>query len=190
MKKRYAMVFDLENCMNCKGCSVSCKNEHELPPGVCFNWVYQEGPIGDYPDLKMYYLPRTCMQCSDPPCAEVCPTKATYITEEGVVMIDEDRCFGCQYCIWACPYEARFFNPERRIVQKCNMCIHLTAMGKEPNCVLNCPAKARAFGDLNDPNSDASKLLARHQGRIFRIREDLGTEPNVYYLLPKGVKLK
>ena len=190
MKKRYALVIDLDKCMGCKGCSVSCKNEHELPPGVNFSWVYQEGPIGTYPKLQMYYLPRTCMQCSEPACADVCPTKATYITDEGVVMIDEDRCFGCQYCIWACPYESRFFDPKKRIVQKCNMCIHLTAMGQDPNCVHNCPAKARVFGDINDPGSPASKLLAQNSDRIFRIREDLETEPNVYYLTAKGVKLK
>ena len=105
-------------------------------------------------------------------------------------MIDEDRCFGCRYCVWACPYEARFFHPEKKIVQKCNMCIHLTSMGKDPNCVVNCPAKARVFGDLNDPESPASQALARNTNRVFRIREDFETDPNVYYLKSKGVKLK
>ena len=138
----------------------------------------------------MYYLPRTCMQCSEPICVKVCPTKATFITEEGVVMVDEDRCFGCQYCIWACPYEARFLHPAKRVAQKCNLCIHLTTRGEKPNCVANCATQARVFGDLNDPESGASKLLAQNTDRIFRIREDLETEPNVYYLKPKKVKLK
>ena len=190
MKKKYALVIDLEKCMGCKGCSVSCKNEHEVPPNVNFSWVYQEGPVGVYPNVHMYYLPRTCMQCSEPICVEVCPTKASYINEEGIILIDEDRCFGCQYCIWACPYEARSFHPIKRLVQKRNSCIHLIAMGKDPNCVANCPAKARVFGDLNDPENRASQLLAQNTDRIFRIKEELKTEPNVYYLSAKKVKVK
>ncbi len=190
MKQRHALVIDLDKCMGCKGCAVSCKNEHEVPPGASYSWIYQEGPVGVYPKLKMYYLPRTCMHCSEPPCVEVCPTKATFVDENGVVLVDEDRCFGCQYCIWACPYEARSFHPKKRLVQKCNLCVHLTSQGKEPNCVLNCPAKARIFGDLNDPGSPASKLLAKYPDRVFVIRQDLETQPNVYYLTARGVKIK
>lgn len=190
MIKRNVLVIDLEKCIGCKGCSVSCKNEHEVPPGENYCWLYQEGPTGVYPDVRMYYLPRTCMHCSEPVCVEVCPTRAAYSNEDGVVMIDEDRCFGCQYCVWACPYEARFLHPTKRVVQKCNLCIHLTSRGEDPNCVSNCPAKARVFGDVNDSESDASRLLAANKNRTFRIREDLGTEPNVYYLKAKKVNLK
>lgn len=190
MTKRNALVIDLDRCIGCKGCSVSCKNEHDVPPGINYCWLYQEGPIGIYPKLSMYFLPRTCMQCSDPECIKVCPTKATAIGDDGVVTVDEDRCFGCQYCIWACPYEARSLHPKKRVVQKCNMCLHLTSQGKDPACVANCPAKARTFGDLNDPASAVSSALARNSYRAFRIRTDLGTEPNVYYLTAKGVRIK
>lgn len=190
VKKKYGMVIDLEKCTGCKGCSVSCKNEHEIPPGVNFCWVYQEGPVGTYPNVHMYYLPRACMRCSEPICVKVCPTKASYLTEEGIVLIDEDRCFGCQYCIWACPYEARFLHPGKKIVQKCNSCIHLVAMGKDPNCVVNCQGKARYFGDLNDPESQVSRVLAQNTGRVFRVKEELKVDPQVYYLLAKKVKIK
>jgi Fe-S-cluster-containing dehydrogenase component len=130
------------------------------------------------------------MQCSEPACVDACPTKAAYINEDGVVLVDEDRCFGCQYCIWACPYEARFLHPTKRVVEKCTMCLHLITRGEKPNCVVNCIAKARVFGDLDDPESEASKVLAQNTDRAFKIREDLETEPNVYYLKAKGVKLK
>lgn len=190
MSKRYAHVIDLEICVGCKGCVVSCKNVHDLPAGTQYSWVHQEGPTGVYPKLSMYYLPRLCMQCSNPECDEVCPSKATYIDENGVVRIDEDLCIGCEYCIWACPYQARTMHPEKHMVQKCDMCAQLTSQGQQPNCTSNCFTKARYFGDLNDPNSDVSIVLAKNPERVFRVGESLGSEPNVYYLRPKRVVLK
>lgn len=190
MKKRYAHVIDLDKCVGCKGCVISCKNVHELPPGTQYSWVHQEGPTGVYPKIQMYYLPRLCMQCSNPECVEVCPTKASYIDDNGVIRIDEDLCIGCEYCVWACPYEARTLHSQKHIVQKCDMCSQLTAQGKLPNCTANCFTKARFFGDLNDPNSDVSMLLAKYPERVFRVGEELESEPNVYYLRPKRTVLK
>jgi len=190
MNTRYAHVIDLGICIGCKGCVISCKNVHDLPPGTQYSWVHQEGPTGVYPNVQMYYLPRLCMQCSDPECVEVCPTKASLIDENGVVRVDEDLCIGCEYCIWACPYESRFMHPEKHMVQKCDMCVQLTSQGMPPNCTVNCFSKARYFGDLNDPGSEVSRILAMNPDRIFRVGEWLESGPNVYYLRPKRTVLK
>ena len=190
MKKRYAHVIDLEVCIGCKGCVVSCKNVHDLPAGTQYSWVHQEGPSGVYPKVKMYFLPRLCMQCSNPECVEVCPSKASYIDDNGVVRVDEDLCIGCEYCIWACPYEARSMHPEKHMVQKCDMCVQLTSQSELPNCTANCFTKARFFGDLNDPQSDVSQILTKNPERVFRVGESLESEPNVYYLRPKGVVIR
>ena len=190
MKRRYAHVIDLDICIGCKGCIVSCKNVHDFTPGTNYSWVHQEGPTGVYPNVKMYYLPMTCMQCSNAECVEVCPTGASSIDEDGIVRVDEDKCFGCQYCIWACPYDARFIHPEKHMVQKCDMCVQLTSQGQLPNCTANCAAKARYFGDVNDPTSEVSQVLAKNAGRVFRVGEALGHEPNVYYLKVKGMELQ
>ena len=103
-QKHYGMVIDLDKCTGCQACAVACKMENDVDLGVFWERVYRMGPIGQFPDqLEMFYFPNQCMHCENPSCISVCPTKATYQTDDGIVLVDANRCFGCQYCIWACP---------------------------------------------------------------------------------------
>lgn len=209
-KHKWVMVIDLQKCVGCDTCTVSCKAENRTPPGISYN-VVMETLEGTFPNVTNVNLPRPCMQCDKPPCVQVCPTRATYKLDNGIVTIDNDRCIGCRYCIVACPYGARSFDfgdsyeqemqsfndvtsPEYGVtrgvrkdgktpigtVRKCSFCFHRLQRNEEPACVETCIGDARYFGDLNDPNSVVSKLIA--SPRAFRLKEELGTEPRVYYL--------
>lgn len=207
---KWAMVIDLRKCVGCDTCTVSCKAENRTPPGISYN-VVMEKEIGSFPNVAKVNLPRPCMQCDRPPCAQVCPTRATFKMENGIVAIDNDRCIGCRYCIVACPYGARSFDfgesyedemtgfndvssPEYGVergerkegktpigtVRKCSFCFHRLERGEEPACVETCIGDARFFGDINDPNSEVSKLAA--SPRAFTLKTELGTKPSVVYL--------
>lgn len=198
---RYGMVIDLLRCVGCDSCTVACRAERGTPPGVHYHKV-KKYEVGRYPTAKMKFLPMPCMHCQDAPCHKVCPTGATYRREDGIVMMDHAKCIGCKYCILACPYDSRRFlaviknyyagnNPtpyeagkrnefEMGTVLKCDFCAHRLDRGRLPACVETCPAQARYFGDLDDPNSEVSRLIADHGG--IRFREELGTKPSVYYI--------
>ena len=148
-----------------------------------------------------YYLPVQCMQCDDPPCVKACPVNATWMEPDGIVVVDYDWCIGCRYCMAACPYSARHFNwtdPEipaeemnidthylgnrprpRGVVEKCHFCIQRTRKGQQPACMEACPTGARIFGNLLDPDSEIRYVLENKQ--VFRLKEDLGTEPKFWY---------
>ncbi len=180
--RRLAMVIDLRRCIGCHACSVSCKAEFDVPLGVWRSWVKQVD-VGRYPNVKRYFLPRLCNHCCDPPCVKVCPTKASYIRpEDDTVQIKEDRCIGCRLCVSGCPYNARFSHPGKKIANKCTFCIHRVDKGLAPACVNTCQAKARIFGDLNDPDSEISKLVATQP--VITLKKELGTEPRVFYITP------
>jgi Fe-S-cluster-containing dehydrogenase component len=185
IKKRYSLLIDLDKCVGCKGCIVACKVENNVDLGVFWDQVYQIGAEGRFPNLEMFYMPKQCMHCDSPLCVEVCPTKATYQTEDGIVLIDKDRCFGCEYCIWACPYGVRTKNKRTGMVEKCILCVHRITKAEKPACVSSCLGMCRIFGDFNDPTSEISMYYARHQERAFKIHADLGTNPSVVYLLPR-----
>ncbi len=211
MTKHYGMVIDQKKCIGCHACSVACKSENRTPPGVSYNVVMEE-EFGRFPYVRRTFLSRPCMQCDDPPCVEVCPVGATWKRpEDGIVVVDYEACIGCRYCMAACPYGARYFdfgeyyNPDELQayetapspeydkgfvregqkspignVRKCHFCLHRLEQGLQPACVETCLGHARYFGDLNDPESEVSKLIA--QNEFVRLKEDLGTEPSVYYL--------
>ncbi|MDH5345953.1 MAG: 4Fe-4S dicluster domain-containing protein [Gammaproteobacteria bacterium] len=148
-----------------------------------------------------YYMPVQCMQCDDPPCVKACPVEATWMEPDGIVVVDYDWCIGCRYCMTACPYWARHFNwtePEipaeevnpdthylgnrprpRGVVEKCHFCIQRTRTGRQPACMEACPTGARIFGNLLDPDSEIRYVLENKQ--VFRLKEDLGTEPKFWY---------
>jgi tetrathionate reductase subunit B len=178
-KPRYGMLIDTRKCVGCHACSVSCRAENDVPEGKHRSWVeYTEK--GTFPDVSLNFLPRLCNQCSDPQCVSVCPTNATYIRDDGIVMVDADVCIGCKYCIQACPYDARFLNPETGAADKCDFCVDRLAQGMEPACVATCFNKARIFGDLNDPDSAISRMIAGNAVSV--LRQEMGTKPNVFYI--------
>jgi molybdopterin-containing oxidoreductase family iron-sulfur binding subunit len=167
---------------------------------MLFNKV-KKYETGKYPSAKLRFLPTPCMHCKDPACIKVCPTGATYQREDGLVMIDEKKCMGCRYCIIACPYDSRRFfsdmnyyggetptpyeavkrkNFQKGTVYKCYFCAHRLDEGLQPACVAVCPAQARYFGDLDDPDSEVSRLIVDYHGAP--LHEEFGTEPSVYYL--------
>lgn len=221
------MVIDLGKCTGCQACTIACKEENNVPHGSPRENRERTEPYwnrviavsgGQYPSVNIEMIPMPCMHCDNAPCVRVCPAKATYRREDGIVMQNFRRCIGCRYCMVACPYGARSFNykeqvekeyhrpdlpPDRSVigpwpfprrthgvVEKCTFCFHRidkgTKEGKRigvdvvPACVEACPARARSFGDLDDPESGVSRLLAAGGG--FRLREEMGTRPKVYYL--------
>lgn len=179
-KIQYGMLIDTRRCIGCHSCSVACKAEFDVPLGVNKSWVeYTEK--GTYPNVKRHFLPRLCNHCSIPQCVAVCPTGATYKRpQDGIVVVDSGLCIGCKYCIQACPYDARFLNPVTQFADKCDFCVHRVSKGLLPSCVNTCIGGARIFGDVNDPESEISRLIATNAVTVLRANK--GTEPNVYYI--------
>jgi molybdopterin-containing oxidoreductase family iron-sulfur binding subunit len=233
---RWGMVIDLEKCTGCQACTMACQMENNLAPGQSWQDVlyYSEG---DYPSGTLKWFPRPCMHCENPSCVHVCPVKATYKTDDGLVLIDWNRCIGCKYCVIACPYGVRFYSDEKPLVEpdlrrifpskdehawsppwrmpaqqedwkhgvgiapkgvvtKCTFCYHRISKAPKgtkdldpndpktrdytPACVVTCAPNARYFGDIDDPTSHVSKLIAEKRG--VRLLEQTGNKPQVYYL--------
>ena len=173
---RYAMAVDLDLCVGCRACVVACKAENEAPVGVLRRRVVEvEGS-----NNSLAFLHNQCYHCVQPPCIEVCPSGATYQDDNGVVRLDREVCIGCGYCVPACPYEARTYSGEVGFVHKCDMCAHRLAEGLPSACVEICPAQCLYYGDLDDPQSAISQLLATKEGRVFR--PDLGLDPKFFYV--------
>lgn len=175
----YAMVIDLRKCVGCHACSIICKMENDVPEGHFRSWVV-EADVGVYPNVTRAKLPRLCNQCDKAPCETVCPVTATKRNENGIVTVDKDKCIGCRYCIAACPYDARYLDPETGIADKCDFCFDRVESGLMPTCVSTCIAHSRVFGDLNDPNSEVSKLLSKNSAQV--LNPEYGTKSKVYYI--------
>ena len=196
-----ALVIDLNVCVGCHACVTSCKQWNtsgwagalpdqrpygEDPSGVFFNRV-QTYEVGCYPDTETVHFPKSCLHCEDPPCVPVCPTGASYKREEdGIVLVDYDKCIGCKYCSWACPYGAREFDEFGKVMKKCTLCVDrisdltLPEEERKPACVMACPTSARIFGDVHDPDSEASRAI-REQGG-YQLQPEWGTRPANHYL--------
>ena len=180
---RNIIDIDLDSCIGCHSCAVVCKQENNVGLGTFYNKVLTVGPSGTYPDLEMYYLPVSCQHCDNPECVSVCPTGASYRDENNVVLVDKEKCIGCKYCMMACPYGVRSWSPSEHVVEKCTLCGQLTSVGEEPKCVAACCASARFYGDLDDPNSDASKALAAAGADSVHRLKDVGNGPQTAYIL-------
>lgn len=211
-KYHWGMAIDLDKCIGCEYCLRACSATNDVHPDRAWNIVVEEKNSTGL----TFFFSRPCLHCQVAPCVEVCPVRATYVREDGLVVMDYDRCIGCRYCEVACPYDARKFNWEARtdvnpfvptwgvpeverrprgVIEKCTFCIHRIDAGLErglipgedpeatPACVVACPVGARTFGNLKDPNSSLSQVLAKNSA--IRLREELGTEPSVYYIPPK-----
>ncbi len=199
------MLIDLSRCVGCNACTVSCKASNATPDGVFFTHV-DKVESGTFPNTQVLLLPHGCMQCENAPCVAVCPTHASYKRGDGIVMIDQTKCIGCRYCIAACPYGARtymktinsYFSTGSSsdifeqvgysqytagTVAKCEFCATRLDQGYQPACVQTCPAVARTFGDLDDPNSDLSQAI--NSSNAVQLLPELGTNPSVYYILPE-----
>jgi Fe-S-cluster-containing dehydrogenase component len=196
-----ALVIDLNVCVGCQACVTSCKawntsgesgsltdlRPYDADPlGTFFNRV-QTYEAGTYPDVETVHLPKSCLHCEDPPCVPVCPTGASYKrASDGLVLVDYDRCIGCKYCAWACPYGARELDEGRKEMTKCTLCVDridneaLPQRDRQPACVLACPTSARIFGDIHDPASPAARAIRENGG--YTLMPEWGTRPANHYL--------
>ena len=204
---RFAFIVDITRCIGCGSCCVADKNEYKLPDGVYRTWVerylkdyegnvYVDSPKGgvegyqkprDDLDVKIrdtFFVPKLCNMCEKPSCVQVCPVGATFRSPDGFILVDSKRCVGCAYCIQACPYSVRFLHPVTRIAEKCTWCYHRVRKGLLPACVHVCPTHARKFGDLNDKESEVSKILSG-PGVLTVLKKDMGNHPSLYY---KGLR--
>lgn len=172
----FALLSD--SCIGCHACTVACKSEHDVPLGVNRTWLkYVES--GEFPNTGRSFSVMRCNHCDDAPCIEICPTSALFRAANGVVDFDDDRCIGCKSCMNACPYDAIYINPATNTANKCNFCNHRVEVGLEPACVVVCPTQAIVTGDLDDPDSPVSKIVARDKVAV-RAPEQ-GTNPKVFY---------
>lgn len=218
--KKFVMVIDLARCKNLKKCQSACNHAHQVHPGQ--NWI-KILSMQEAENTAPYWEPTTCMHCDEPPCVKVCPVDATFKRQDGLVLIDSDRCIGCRFCMAACPYSTRVFNWEEPLpvseidlemkaehanviptqhyscetslpqkkgtVGKCDFCPDMTRKGEMPHCVSACPNGVFMFGDLNEDTVSNGAETFRFSDLIkdkagYRLMEDLGTKPSVYYLPP------
>jgi len=202
MSVRYGMVIDLKKCVGCYSCALACKIENGTPKSVYWSKVLVSEK-GKYPTTRMIFLPLLCMHCQNAPCIHVCPTGATYKRQDGIVIVDYDKCMGCRYCELSCPYDARVFIEELKglqpdgvltpyeekmfkkhhigVEEKCTFCSDRIDKGKDPICVSTCLAHARIFGDLNDPASEINNLIGAKNA--VQLLDHVGTDASVYYIL-------
>jgi Fe-S-cluster-containing dehydrogenase component len=179
---RLAMVIDLRRCIGCQACTIACQMGNDLPLGMFWNLVTTVGPKGNYPTSSLYHIPRPCFHCANPPCVPCCPTGASRQRDDGIVIVDQDKCIGCGACIMSCPYGARTRNKELGVTQKCTFCADLIEQGMEPYCVSACHQRARIFGDLDESESEVCQLM--NTDNTTQLMPELGTDPHVYYILP------
>lgn len=184
--KRYGVVIDTDRCIGCQSCIVGCAVDHELPEGIYWGTLETVGspnvyqPTGKYPNVKMRSRTLMCNHCASPACVEPCPTGAMQKREDGIVFIDYEACIGCGTCREECPYDIPVVDEELEKANKCNLCFDRIDRGQIPFCAQSCPTQARIFGDLNDKNSEAAKLIA--SGKAYQLKPEKKTNPSLYYL--------
>jgi Fe-S-cluster-containing dehydrogenase component len=195
----WAMLIDIPKCIGCGNCVRACAKENNVPEGHFRTWIERyrvedydmENPIVDSPNGgfdgfpqtedsgKYFYVPKMCNHCADSPCTQVCPVGATFVSPDGVVLVDEKYCLGCRYCVQACPYGCRFIHPEKQVAQKCTLCYHRITKGLTTACCENCPTGARQLADLKNPKDPIHEFLRTHQVQV--LKPHLATKPKLFY---------
>jgi tetrathionate reductase subunit B len=196
----WGMLIDLPKCIGCGNCVRACQAENDVPDGYFRTWVerYQvtdydiENPHVDSPDGgkqgfppsnekggKNFFVPKLCNHCADSPCTQVCPVGATFISPDGVVLVDQKYCLGCRYCVQACPYGCRFINPKKNVAEKCTLCYHRITKGLTTACCEACPTGARQLADLKNPNDPIHEFLKTHNVQI--LKPQMATHAKVFY---------
>ncbi|MGH7913933.1 MAG: 4Fe-4S dicluster domain-containing protein, partial [Candidatus Binataceae bacterium] len=180
---RYGFVIDQDRCIGCHACTVACKDEHKVPVGVFRTWVkYIEK--GSFPDVSRHFGVMRCNHCDQAPCVEICPTSALFKRDDGIVDFDNSRCIGCKSCMQACPYDALYIDPDTSTAAKCNFCAHRVEVNLEPACVVVCPTQAIMTGDLDDPQSRVSRIIATQ--KVATRKPHKGTQPKLFYVGIEG----
>ena len=196
----WSMLIDIPKCIGCGNCVRACQTENDVPDGFFRTWVERyhvndydiENPVVDSPDGgtkgyppardpggKNFFVPKLCNHCADSPCTQVCPVGATFISPDGVVLMDKKYCLGCRYCVQACPYGCRFINPKTETAEKCTLCYHRITKGLTTACCENCPTGARQLADLKNPNDPIHEFLKTHSVQV--LKPSMATHAKVYY---------
>ena len=203
--RKLGLVIDLDICVGCHACAVNCKewnaSGHSAPltdsdpygadpAGVWFNRIHSFEVVQDDGDSRTVHFPKSCLPCEEAPCVTVCPTGASYKrAEDGIVLVNAEACIGCKLCSWACPYGAREYDADAGVMKKCTLCVdkiyneNLEPRSRVPACVSTCPAGARHFGDLGDPQSEVPQLVAARRG--YELMPEQGSKPVNRYLPPR-----
>ena len=176
---RFCMLVDTRLCVGCTDCVIACGTENRLPVGYCRSWIV-EATRGRFPTTHVDLHSERCNQCDDPPCVGCCPTGASHVHDLGrVVLVTPEKCVGCKACLAACPYGARYIHPDGH-ADKCTFCTERAAEGRDPACVEVCPTRCLHFGDLDDPQSAVSRLLATRTH--YTLKPEAGTQPRLFFL--------
>jgi Fe-S-cluster-containing dehydrogenase component len=200
----WGMVIDVDKCIGCGNCVRACKEENGVSPEPYYfrTWVERYHVKGDdmeHPEVdspnggadgfpprkggddggKTFFVPKLCNHCADSPCVQVCPVGATFVSPDGVVLVDKSYCLGCRYCVQACPYGCRYIDPVKHVVDKCTLCYHRITKGLTTACCEVCPTGARQLVDLKNPQDPVHEWLRTHKVQV--LKPQMATQPKVFY---------